>query len=148
MARPALTSIAAIAGVVAASSCCLPVLPFVAAAGLAGGSTVLWMARPYLLAGSVLLVALGFFQAARSRKCGRRPSVFTSALLWLSAAVVVLSLVFPQAAGAVVSLTGGNRTPAGQPALADLTPRTAPDLRTAFNAAKDDARLLVFLSPT
>ncbi|HEV2445300.1 MAG TPA: hypothetical protein VGS58_05240 [Candidatus Sulfopaludibacter sp.] len=148
MARPAFTSVAAIAGVVAASSCCLPVLPFVAAAGLAGGSAFLWMARPYLLAGSILLVALGFWQAARSRKCGRRPSAFTSALLWLSAAVVALSFVLPQAAGAVVSLTGGNRAPAGQPALSDLTTHTAADLRTAFNAAKDDARLLLFLSPT
>jgi hypothetical protein len=148
MARPVITSIAAIASVVAASSCCLPILPFVAAAGLAGGSAFLWAARPYLLAASILFVALGFYQAARARKCNRRPSAIASALLWLSAAVVAASIFFPQAASAVVYFSGGNRTPHGQPPLAGITPRTVADLRGAFNAAKDDARVLVFLSPT
>jgi hypothetical protein len=43
-----LASLAAIASVIAASSCCLPILPFVFAASLAGSATVLTALRPYL----------------------------------------------------------------------------------------------------
>lgn len=148
MSRPGLTSIAAIASVVAATSCCLPILPFITAAGLAGGSAFLWVARPYLLAASILFVALGFFQAARAKKCNRRPSAISSALLWLSAAVVAGSIFFPQVASAVASFSGSSQTPAGQPPLTGITPVTVAGLRDAFNGAKDDARMLLFLSPT
>jgi hypothetical protein len=46
--RTALASVAAIGSVLAASSCCLPVLPFLFAAGAAGGSAFLTTTRPYL----------------------------------------------------------------------------------------------------
>src|SRR5579872_4737306 len=142
MPRPALTSIAAIFSVLAASSCCLPVLPLVAAAGLAGGSAFLWAARPYLLGASLLFVAIGFIQAARAKKCNRRPSLASYVLLWFSAAVVAGSLVLPNLSAA------GSRAPAGQPPLTDLNARTAADLRNAFNADAADARVIAFLSPT
>ncbi len=144
MARPAITSLAAVASVIAASSCCLPVLPFVAAAGLAGGSTLLWTARPYLLGASILFVALGFLQAARAKRCHRAPGRLASTLLWTSAAVVVLSFFLPQVASAVTYLSGGYETPNGQTRLDS----SVTDLRAAFNAAKDQVRVLVFLSPT
>lgn len=92
-----LASLAAIGSVVAASSCCLPVLPFMMAAGLAGSSPFLDAARPYLLAASVLLIGYGFFQTWRAKKCHRRPSIVNSILLWTSAAFVFLSIFFPQA---------------------------------------------------
>ena len=88
-------SFAAIASVLAASSCCLPILPFVVAVGFAGGSAFLSAARPYLLATSVLLIAYGSFQAWRAKKCKRRPSVIATFLLWLSTAFVVVSVLFP-----------------------------------------------------
>jgi hypothetical protein len=91
-----LASFAAVGSVLAASSCCLPVLPFMMAAGLAGGSAFLSAARPYLLATSVLLIAFGFYQARRVRKCRRRPSLINSVLLWMSAGFVFLSIFFPQ----------------------------------------------------
>jgi hypothetical protein len=94
--RTILASLAAIGGVLAASSCCLPLFPFVMAAGLAGGSGFLSVARPYLLAGSVLLIAYGFYQARRAEKCRRRVSPVSSALLWLSAVFVAVSIFFPQ----------------------------------------------------
>ena len=72
--RTTLVSIAAVGGVLAASSCCLPVLPLVVAAGFAGGSTFLSAARPYLLGVSILLIAYGFYQAGRAKKCKLRPS--------------------------------------------------------------------------
>jgi len=94
--RAALASLAAIGSVLAASSCCLPLFPFMMAAGVAGGSAFLSAARPYLLAASVLLIAFGFYQARRARKCQRRPSVISSVLLWVSAGFVFLSIFFPQ----------------------------------------------------
>ena len=42
----------------------------------------------------------------------------------------------------------GHETPSGQPPLASLTAETLPQFETAFNAAKTDVRVLVFLSPT
>ncbi len=43
---------------------------------------------------------------------------------------------------------GGRRVPAGQPALADLTPEKFSTIASAFDGAKGDVRLLVLLSPT
>lgn len=95
--RTAAVSLAAIGGILAASSCCLPILPFAAAAGFAGSSAFLSAARPYLLGLSILCIACGFYQASRAKKCRRRPSVIGSILLWASAVFVVVSIFFPQA---------------------------------------------------
>ncbi|HVP48237.1 MAG TPA: hypothetical protein VMT32_16705 [Bryobacteraceae bacterium] len=92
----ALVSFAAIGSVLAASSCCLPVLPFALAAGFAGGSAFLSAARPYLLGASILLIACGFYQASRAKQCNRRPSVIGSVLLWMSTVFVVIAILFPQ----------------------------------------------------
>jgi len=94
--RTALTSIAAIASVLAASSCCLPILPFLLAAGFAGSSAFLSDARPYFLGASILFIAYGFYQAWRAKKCQRRPGVISSALLWVATVFVVISIFFPQ----------------------------------------------------
>ena len=91
-----LASLAAIGSVLVASSCCLPILPFVMAAGFASGSAFLLAARPYLLVASVLFIAFGFYQVRRAGKCERRPSPISIVLLWVSAAFVFLSIFFPQ----------------------------------------------------
>jgi len=91
-----LVSFAAIGSVLAASSCCLPVLPFALAAGFAGVSAFLSAARPYLLGASILLIAWGFYQASRAKQCDRRPSVISSTVLWVSTAFVFVSIFFPQ----------------------------------------------------
>lgn len=91
-----LASLAAIGSVIAASSCCLPLLPFLMAAGLAGGSAFLSAARPYLLVLSILLIVYGFYQARRASQCDRRPRVLASILLYSSAAFVLVSVLFPQ----------------------------------------------------
>jgi hypothetical protein len=95
-ARTALASLAAICSVLAASSCCLPILPFMMAAGLAGSSAFLSAARPYLLAASILFIVYGFYQAWRAKECQRRRSAIASALLWVSAVFVAISILFPQ----------------------------------------------------
>ena len=92
----ALASIAAMGSVVAAVSCCLPVSPFLVAAGAAGTSAFLTAARPYLLGVSVLCVAFGFFQAWRAEQCQRQPSLISSILLWVSTVFVVMAIFFPQ----------------------------------------------------
>lgn len=89
-------SCAAVASILAASTCCLPVLPFVMAAGMAGGSAFLSTLRPYLLAGAILCIACGFYQARQAKKCNRRPRVLNSVLLWVSAVFVFASVFFPQ----------------------------------------------------
>lgn len=95
--RSAFASIAAIASVLAASSCCLPILPFLFAAGFAGSSAFLSAARPYLLGASILFIAYGFYQSWRAKKCQRRTSVLASVLLWVAAVFVIISVFFPQA---------------------------------------------------
>lgn len=94
--RTVLASIGAIASVLAASSCCLPILPLFLAAGSAGASAFLADARPYLLGASILFVGYGFYQARRAKKCRRRPNAIASILLWVAAVFVIISIFFPQ----------------------------------------------------
>lgn len=92
----ALASLAALGSVLAATSCCLPVLPFLFAASTAAGSTILWRFRPYLLIASVAFIAFGFYQAWRAKQCRTRSRTLSLMLLWISAAVVAASILFPQ----------------------------------------------------
>ena len=94
--RTMLASIGAIGSVLAASSCCLPILPFLLAAGFAGSSTFLSAARPYLLGASILFIAYGFYHARRAKKCRVRRNLVASMLLWVAAVFVVMSIFFPQ----------------------------------------------------
>ena len=96
-------SLAALGSVIAASSCCLPVLPFVLAAGAAGTSSFLIRFRPYLLALSVLLIAFGFYKSWRAKQCNCRPSRVSALLLWFSAIVVFLFIFFPQVVANLVA---------------------------------------------
>ena len=43
---------------------------------------------------------------------------------------------------------GGTTVPAGQPALMSLTARNFDELRTSFNVASGDVRIILLLSPT
>jgi len=65
------------------------------AAGLAGTSAFLSEVRPYLLVGSILFIAFGFYQARRARKCNRTSTV-ALVLLCVSAGFVLMSILFPQ----------------------------------------------------
>jgi len=89
-------SLAALGSVVVASSCCLPLLPFVFAAGAAGASAFVGKLRPYLLVASVLLIAFAFYKSWRAKQCNCKPSRASTALLWISAIIVLLFIFFPQ----------------------------------------------------
>src|SRR5260370_4419012 len=91
-----LASLAALGSVILASSCCLPLLPFLFAAGAAGSSVFFVKVRPFLLAASVLLIGFGFYQRWRAKQCNCKPNLFSAILLWFSAAVVFVFIFFPQ----------------------------------------------------
>jgi hypothetical protein len=94
-------AISAVGSVLAAATCCLPVFPFVLAAGTAGSarflSSFMGTLRPYLLGFSVLLIALGFYQSRRASQCNCKASVLSQVVLWLSALIVAISILLPQA---------------------------------------------------
>src|SRR5713101_1590140 len=75
----------AVGSVLAALTCCLPVLPFVLAAGTASSARFLspyvGALRPYLLGVSVLFIALGFYQSRRASQCNCQPSVLSQVVL-------------------------------------------------------------------
>ena len=51
-------------------------------------------------------------------------------------------------AAAGLYLYGGGQTPAGQPPLQNVSVGGVGEIKNAFNAAKDDVRVLLLLSPT
>ncbi len=89
-------SLGALASVIAASSCCLPLLPFLFAAGAAGTSAFVGKLRPYLLVLSVLLIAFAFYKSWRAKQCNCKPNRVSTVLLWFSAVVVFVFIFFPQ----------------------------------------------------
>ena len=104
----AVVSLSALGSVVATSSCCLPLLPFVFAAGAAGTSAFIAQLRPYLLVLSVLLIAFGFYKSWRAKQCNCKPSRISTFILWFSAIVVFLFIFFPQViANLVADLLAG-----------------------------------------
>src|SRR5216683_2963177 len=93
-------ALSAVGSVLAAFTYCLPVLPFVLAAGTASSarflSSYIGALRPYLLGVSVLFIALGFYQSRRASQCNCKPSVLNQVVLWLSALIVAISMLLPQ----------------------------------------------------
>jgi hypothetical protein len=101
-------SLAALGSVIAASSCCLPLVPFLFAAGAAGTSAFVAQLRPYLLVLSVLLVTFGFYKSWRAKHCNCKSSLISTFLLWFSAIVAFVFILFPQViANLVADLLAG-----------------------------------------
>src|SRR5437870_59270 len=94
--RTIIASLAALGSVVLASSCCLPLLPFLFAAGAAGSSAFFVRVRPFLLAVSVLLIAFGFYQRWRAKQCQCKPSLLSTIVFWFSVVTVLTFFLFPQ----------------------------------------------------
>jgi len=94
--RTALASVAALGTAVLASSCCLPLFPFLAAAGAAGSSAFFVKLRPFLIVAAIGFVVFGFYQAWHAKKCGREQGILSKVLLWFSAAIVLIFTLFPQ----------------------------------------------------
>ncbi len=61
---------------------------------------------------------------------------------------VLLAVLTVALFGALLYFYGGSQAPPGQAPLQSLTTQNVDGIRNAFNAAKDDVRVLVLLSPT
>lgn len=94
---PVVSSMAALGSLVAAVSCCLPVGTFLVAAGAAGAARILNPLRPWLFGVSIAALILGFVQAYGRSHCSLRRNPVSIGLLWISAALVLVMLLFPQA---------------------------------------------------
>ena len=96
-------SLAALGSIILASSCCLPVVPFVFGAAAAGSSAFLVKIRPFLMLASVLFIAFGFYQRRRAKQCRCKPSILSAIVLWFSTVLVIVFMLFPQAAANILA---------------------------------------------
>ena len=94
--RTILASLAALGSLILATSCCIPIFPFVLAASAAGSSVFFSRIRPVLIIASAGFVGFGFYQRWRAKQCNCRPNALSAILLWFSAVVVTVSILFPQ----------------------------------------------------
>src|SRR5690349_21362922 len=89
-------SIASLAGLVAALSCCLPLGTLLMAAGFAGASLFSESIRPWLLGFSVACLVFAFVQTYFRSRCAFRQRRVRTLLLWFSAVTVAAMLAAPQ----------------------------------------------------
>jgi hypothetical protein len=88
-------SVGAILSSLATMGCCLP-LGFAGALGAAGASAFVEKFRPWLLALSIVLLGIGFWQQRRARLCSVKRNYLSAVLLWTGVVLVVAMIVFPQ----------------------------------------------------
>ena len=63
-------------------------------------------------------------------------------------AYIVGAIPLALLAAAVFYLYGAGQTPPGQPPMKNLSAQSVGEIKNEFNAAKDDVRVLLLLSPT
>ncbi len=93
---------AAAASALATLACCLP-LGIAAAAATASLGAVLSEYRPWLLAGSAILLMVGVGQLRRLQRACATRTRGSIVVLALSAAIVVLVALFPQVVAGLVA---------------------------------------------
>jgi hypothetical protein len=96
------TPVAAVMAALTTLACCLP-LSFLGA-GLAGAVAWTGAYRDRFLALAVILLVSGFIQIYRRRRQCSKRSVASVALLWVSVALVLVIVFFPQV---IASLLAG-----------------------------------------
>jgi hypothetical protein len=92
---------------------------------------------------SVVLLAWGFWRAYSRKACDSRPARWSRALLWFALTVNAALLLFPQRVANLLAGAG----PASS-AAPIFTLESVDTLRAEFNAAAEQTRVLVLLSPT
>jgi len=88
-------SLGAILSSLVTMGCCLP-LGFAGALGAAGASAFVQKFRPWLLALSIALLGIGFWQQRRAKLCSLKRNYLSAVLLWTAVFLVVAMIVFPQ----------------------------------------------------
>ena len=137
------STLASLAGLVAALSCCLPLGTLLMAAGSAGASLFFEKYRSWLLVLSVAALVLAFVQTYLRRRCEFRYRRFRTVLLWFSAVVVVGMFVAP----ATVSALLAGRLPMFS-AAGELRDFDAREFPREFDRAAAQTRIVLLLSPT
>jgi hypothetical protein len=95
-------SLGAIFSSLATMGCCLP-LGFAGALGAAGASAFVQKFRPWLLALSIVLLGIGFWQQRRARLCSVKRSYLSAVLLCTAVVLVAGMVVFPQEIAAFIA---------------------------------------------
>jgi uncharacterized membrane protein YidH (DUF202 family) len=131
--------LAAALSALATLACCLP-LGIAGAVGALGLSVALEALRPWLIALSVLLLAVGVIQLYRDGKACRRRSRLGILLFGISAAVVLLVMIFPQTVAGLMTFS------LPKTGAAQLSPLSS--LQDDFNRAPASLRIILLLSPT
>lgn len=96
------TPVAAIIAALSTLACCLP-LGFLGAAGFASLGVWVQSFRWWFLTSAVLLLILGFVQLYRRRDQCRKRSPVSVALFWVATAIVLLTILFPQAIASLIA---------------------------------------------
>lgn len=138
-----LSTLASVASLIAALSCCLPLGTLLFAAGAAGASLVAETIRPWLVWISAGFLVLAFVQTYLYSRCDFRTRRLRTVLLWFSAVVVAATLVAPRFTATLLA----GRIPGFAPA-SELRPFSDAAFLHDFDAAAGQTRLLVLLSPT
>ncbi len=137
--------LSAIAGILAASLCCLPIGTFLLAAGSGSAAFLLPPgAQPWLMGFAVVMLGAGFWQTYFRKSCRTDRGPFSIAVLWLATFAIGAMWLLPQQ---VAGLLAGASTQAVNGNQATSLESTEP-LRQAFNAAASETRLIALLSPT
>jgi hypothetical protein len=140
------SSLAALASVVAAGMCGLPLGTLLAAAG-AGSAAVLVppSLQPWLMGLAAVLIAFGAWRTFVRPSCATdRRWTHKTALVVSAVAVAAMWLAPQQVAGLIAGDSGQLEAPGDEARPID----SVEVLKAAFNAAHDETRLIVLLSPT
>src|SRR3954447_951535 len=96
-------SIASVASLVAALSCCLPLGTLLMAAGFAGVSLISEDIRPWLLAFSVACLIFGFVQTYVRSRCEFRQRRLRTVLLWFCTTTVLAMVAVPHQVSTILA---------------------------------------------
>jgi len=138
-----ISTLASLASLVAALSCCLPLGTLLMSAGAASASLYSEKLRPWLLALSVASLLFAFVQTYFRQRCDFRFRRLRTVLLWFSAATVIAMFAAPT----FVSTLLAGHLPSFQVA-GTLRDFHQSDFQQQFDSESDRTRIVALLSPT
>jgi hypothetical protein len=137
------STLASLASVVVALSCCLPLGTMLMAAGSAGASLFSEKLRPWLLALSIASLLFAFVQTYYRKRCEFRHRRLRTCLLWFSATIVTGMLAAPASFSSILA----GHLPFTK-AAGTLDAFQQADFVREFDAASDRTRIVALFSPT